>query len=359
MRRVNLETLSNGFLFACMEAIANSPLYRNWIGRIIKKLIWIALVLFILAIVGAGLVKNYAYTFLAREKPVDAQVLVVEAWLPTNSVREAARKFLKGNYTFVATVGGQRTSPYLPMMNGGTLMYTPELFSNPVQADSIHVQAWGSSVLNEFAHFQVWVNDTLVGQTYVEYAAHTYTFPIKSELGPVQKLDIVYDNDLAFTDSTGGHDRNFFIGEVALGEMKYLPYSDKIYYAWGDTMYTQLWFYPEESAKVLMEEGVPKDKIVVIPVTVAETSRTYQNAVAFSHWMQKHPELNSVNIVSQAAHTRRSYLMYRRNLKDSIKIGSMALKDRMYDHYWYRSRRGRKLIIDQYLKYIYALIFIH
>jgi hypothetical protein len=46
------------------------------------------------------------HPFLAMNVPVDAQILVVEGWLPNYALKAAAAEFNKGNYSVLVTTGG-------------------------------------------------------------------------------------------------------------------------------------------------------------------------------------------------------------------------------------------------------------
>jgi hypothetical protein len=63
---------------------------------------WTALILAAVLIFGAANLN----AFLAVNKPVGRGVLVVEAWIPTRSLAEAARIFNSGHYRWLVAVGG-------------------------------------------------------------------------------------------------------------------------------------------------------------------------------------------------------------------------------------------------------------
>lgn len=46
------------------------------------------------------------HDFLAINKPINGDILVVEGWIPISALNEAKRKFEEGNYAFLMTVGG-------------------------------------------------------------------------------------------------------------------------------------------------------------------------------------------------------------------------------------------------------------
>jgi uncharacterized SAM-binding protein YcdF (DUF218 family) len=46
------------------------------------------------------------YPFLSVHEPVDAQVLVVEGWLPDYALAEVSREFMRRHYSLIITTGG-------------------------------------------------------------------------------------------------------------------------------------------------------------------------------------------------------------------------------------------------------------
>jgi hypothetical protein len=64
-----------------------------------------------LAYIGFGLTMAIvalfnSHDFLAINKPINGDILVVEGWIPISALNEAKRKFEEGNYAFLMTVGG-------------------------------------------------------------------------------------------------------------------------------------------------------------------------------------------------------------------------------------------------------------
>jgi hypothetical protein len=48
------------------------------------------------------------HDFLAINKPNNGDILIVEGWIPLSALNEAKRKFEKGNYSILMTVGGPK-----------------------------------------------------------------------------------------------------------------------------------------------------------------------------------------------------------------------------------------------------------
>ena len=65
---------------------------------------WIALVVVGVMVLGLG--KAMLYPFLAVNKPVGADVMVVEGWLPDYALEIVVAEFQKGDYELLVTTGG-------------------------------------------------------------------------------------------------------------------------------------------------------------------------------------------------------------------------------------------------------------
>jgi hypothetical protein len=63
-----------------------------------------------LVYIGFGLTMTIAalftsHDFLAINKPIHGDILVVEGWIPVSALNEAKRKFEAGNYALIAWYG--------------------------------------------------------------------------------------------------------------------------------------------------------------------------------------------------------------------------------------------------------------
>lgn len=86
----------------CRRALAGLFVRRerwslSWWGRLL-----------ILAVLGGGLVGvgRHAHQFLALSKPVTADILVIEGWIPDYALDEAVLELQKGVYRAIVTCGG-------------------------------------------------------------------------------------------------------------------------------------------------------------------------------------------------------------------------------------------------------------
>ncbi len=73
-------------------------------GLLHTRLFRLLLIIAVLAILGAI---TFVHRFLAVTRPTGRGVLVVEAWIPDQTLQSAASLFLNGSYRFLVVVGSQ------------------------------------------------------------------------------------------------------------------------------------------------------------------------------------------------------------------------------------------------------------
>lgn len=109
-------------------------------------------------------------------------------------------------------------------------------------------------------------------------------------------------------------------------------------------------------AELLVKAGVPRSKVRMVPCRVSGRDRTYSSALALRDWLDDNgvaPE--SLNVMTEGAHARRTRLMFQAALGDRVKVGIISVRSPDFDarHWWYYSE-GTETIIDETIGYLYA-----
>jgi uncharacterized SAM-binding protein YcdF (DUF218 family) len=114
--------------------------------------------------------------------------------------------------------------------------------------------------------------------------------------------------------------------------------------------------FAEIAAVTLKKLGVQEDKLVVVPTPKVVKDRTYASAEAFRQWVSNsNYHLESINLFTNNAHARRSWLIYQQVLAP-IKVGVIAAKPSNYDpKKWWVSSEGVRTVISEAIAYLYAL----
>lgn len=105
-----------------------------------------------------------------------------------------------------------------------------------------------------------------------------------------------------------------------------------------------------------------KDSIykAIVPSAVLR-DRTYSTAVALKMNMEKwNFPYKDFDLYTVGAHSRRSYLVYKKAFNDGRYIGLIADTDPSFEpEDWYRTSRGFRIVISELISYFYSLLFFH
>lgn len=107
----------------------------------------------------------------------------------------------------------------------------------------------------------------------------------------------------------------------------------------------------------LIKMGVDKSKIIAIPGKNAIRNRTYSSALTLNEWLEKHHEINAIDVLTIGCHSRRSRLFYEKALQH-YSVGVISVPDRSYDtKKWWKYSRGMRSVLSETIGYIYAKFF--
>ncbi|MEM1137757.1 MAG: carbohydrate-binding domain-containing protein, partial [Bacteroidota bacterium] len=113
---------------------------------------------------------------------------------------------------------GDDASPYLGPMDEYGIM--------KVNIPFVTVNAKGTEAGGVFAHYKVYLNDELVGDTYASANYKADTFAIPSSIGEIEKLTVVFDNDALIL----GEDRNLSVKNVSINQNKIAASNKNVVY---------------------------------------------------------------------------------------------------------------------------------
>jgi uncharacterized SAM-binding protein YcdF (DUF218 family) len=109
-------------------------------------------------------------------------------------------------------------------------------------------------------------------------------------------------------------------------------------------------------AEFLKQDGIPEQFVQMVPSHVMARDRTYSSAIALRDWFRKsNMHIQSINIVTEDAHARRTRLLFQEALGKNVQVGIIAVPNPSYDaSHWWRYSEGVRNIIGEGLAYIYA-----
>jgi hypothetical protein len=114
--------------------------------------------------------------------------------------------------------------------------------------------------------------------------------------------------------------------------------------------------FADVSAATLKKLGLSEDKIVAVSAPEVVKDRSFQSAATFATWLEKSQlNINSINLLSLGAHTRRSWYLYQKILEPKIKVGIITAHNRDYNpDKWWTTSSGVRDVIDEGVAFIYA-----
>jgi hypothetical protein len=145
---------------------------------------------------------------------------------------------------------------------------------------------------------------------------------------------------------SGGYQQIFVTGEPVLGTGEYLKDSS-----------TEAWV----GADLLIREGISEGSLQRIARRQVDRDRTYGSALALKEWIQAHNlHVPAINIVTEAAHARRTRLLFQEALGPEIKVGIIAAVNPDYDQRrWWHYSEGVREVIGESIAWLYAAFIFH
>lgn len=109
-------------------------------------------------------------------------------------------------------------------------------------------------------------------------------------------------------------------------------------------------------ADLLKANGIPDEMLRMVPSRVIGRDRTYSAAVALREWFdQQGVSVESMNVLTETTHARRSQLLFQKAFGDRVKVGVIAVRNPDYDpKHWWRYSEGVKDVISEGAAYLYA-----
>jgi uncharacterized SAM-binding protein YcdF (DUF218 family) len=114
-------------------------------------------------------------------------------------------------------------------------------------------------------------------------------------------------------------------------------------------------------ADLLKKTGIPAELIQMVPSHIIGRDRTYSSAIALKDWFRAHDvQVQSLNIITEGAHARRTRLLFEKALGPDVKVGVIAVPNPDFDaRRWWLYSEGAEDVVEEAIGYIYAKLFFH
>lgn len=290
------------------------------------KLLTALLIFLILIIVLARPLTIRIAEYLSKTEKADANLLVIEGWLPFDDLKAAADEFLSGEYEYILTTGLKATTRYYNVNTDGYLIfYIGSALTEPVT--EVAVKASSELEGENSAHFNLWVNDTIIRDFTADKKRRVYSSPWNGDA--VDSVMIEFDNDRMGRFG----DRNLFVKEVILNGKTSIPFLNNSVYDISaldnrNRIINNMNSNSELTAKRLLSMGIDSSKVIAVPGNNVRVNRTLTSALALRDWLKTSGiSVKGINIVSNGTHSRRTWLTFKRVLDNSVNVGVIALPD--------------------------------
>ena len=110
--------------------------------------------------------------------------------------------------------------------------------------------------------------------------------------------------------------------------------------------------------QTLLMLGGDSSKIIAVSRKLVWRDRTYTTALALKKYFQKEmPHLKAFNLVSQGAHSRRSWLLFKKAMP-AYDIGIISTSEKLYkSDRWWKTSKGFRTVFTETIGYFYVLFF--
>ena len=333
---------------------------KNYLKR--KKKLFLYSVILISGLLIIFIVRNISDpVYLAKNHPIDANLLVIEGWLPDSIIDKAYIESQNKSYELLITTGIKTSELDYCMvaMNGYLIFYPGTMFAgdSAKRSHAIEVLAHSKMSGKYNSHFSIFVNDSLIKDFSADKKKRKYRINWEGSLNEIDSLMIKFDNDLF--DEYG--DRNLYVKEIIVDNAVTIPYQFNSVVDFGtldgkNKIINNFITQPEVTRNKLIEKGVDPLKIIAVTGKRTWFNRTLESALAFRKWTKTSCyNVTGINIVSQGIHARRTWMTYKKVMDKSYKIGIISLQDSENS----RSKRSKNLaIITETLDLIYYWIIL-
>lgn len=330
------------------------------IVKIIK--IIFGIVLLLLLTWSGWFIFNNIYAFLAITDRKDADILVIEGWIPNFNVQLALQEFQQHSYKQIVVVSIMLPTEFEMYSKGGLVFdLTENQKLSPKKINKVTVRAYGTPMDGIYAHFELIVNDSVVGEATTDAKLKSYSFDLSNDQDSISKIIIKYANDR----HSEREDRNLYIHSLLVDDQLLPARSPYVVYDRSKIdgkklVRTDLFSEAEVVGDILMQNGLPDSQIVVLNAPKVEYDRTYTTALSVKKWMRNtHTNYPTFNILTESAHARRTLMLYRMALGEQADIGIIASPSANFNSKnWWKTKGGREYVLEQTLKYLYAIFFI-
>lgn len=297
---------------------------------------------------------------LAITQKVNANVLVIEGWLPNYALHCSYIELKDKIYNIIVTTGLRNSSKYFNIFTNGSLVFYlsgKNHINDTLFADHlIDIKAYSSLGFKNKAHFDVLINNHNAGSFYAGLMKHDYSIVWNGRLSEIDSVTVRFLNDTV----TLAGDRNLFVKDVTIDHSKVIPFQTNSVFVFNymDQKIVIKNNYnsdAEYARNILIYMGIDSTHILDLPAEETSINRTLTSALEFRHWADTtHFDIKGVNVVTLGSHARRTWMIYQKILGKRTNVGIISIPDYRERHFIFRVFKT----VRELLGIVYYLIFL-
>jgi len=216
----------------------------------------------------------------------------------------------------------------------------------------IEIEAFGEPAGTECAHFNVFVNDSVVADFLADEVKRKYSTGWNGRLADIDSVTVQFDND-RHTDSG---DINLYVKEIIFDNKINIAYQYNSEYDIGENdgkkrLTNNFGSHAELARNKLISLGLDSSLVLAVPGENVWINRTLSSALAYRDWLETSEiEVKGINIVTMGTHARRTWMTYNKILDKKYQIGIISLPD-------YREHSSKKYKVLKTLRESLGLLY--
>lgn len=272
-------------------------------------------------------------SYLSETNEVTGNILVVEGWLPQFALEKVVEEFSHKDYDLIITTGLK--SPELDFFtvarNGYLIFYTDTHFEKfeDTRDHLIEILAHSKMGGNYCAHFNLFINDSLISDFTADEEIKRYGINWRGSLNDIDSIMVHFDNDLV----DEGGDRNLYVKEIAVDSKIYISYQFNTVYDIGridgvNRTVNDYDSHSELARNELIAAGIDSVSVIAVKGKRTEINRTLNSAKSLRKWLKTYEgEIEGINIITLGIHSRRTLMTFRNVLGRSTDIGVISIDE--------------------------------
>ncbi|MCU0473462.1 MAG: hypothetical protein MUC93_08870 [Bacteroidales bacterium] len=302
----------------------------------------------------------YLSDHLSKTHKVDANILLVEGWLPYHSLEMAAREFEKNGYDYLITTGIESEFEYTMLSMDGYLIFYPaaKIPRDDVAATHlIEIDAYSELGGENSAQFNFYVNDSLNADFRAVRKKRKYSMIWEGKLSDIDSIMVQFIND-----GVGDYgDRNLFVKQIIIDKDISIPYQNLSEYDifeldGKNRIKNNFKSYAQRAREIFISLGIDSSNVISVPGESVKINRTFTSALAVRNWLKTSDiEVKGINIISVDSHSRRTWMTYNKVLHKSFNVGVISLPK---DNFHSRTDKGFNILKETLALVYYWVILI-